>query len=276
MIKRILVTTDGSESAEIGVRCAVTIAKAQNASLVVLYVTDIKLLEGPFLRDLTASLGAAPYVNYQGNIALLLDERGKNALSHAESLCEELGVACKTLQQTGIVPRVICENAELADLIVMGRAGEHNKFLEGLIGSTVEAVVRRASVPVLITGHDVLCDGDVVLPYDGSAQAKKALRAGALFAAQHKNKIRVLVVDTPENCELLEAAQSYLQNRELDVDYSCRQGDPGAEIVSFAKSCNAALIIMGAYGHNKLRELVLGSTTSYTINHAPCPVLLVR
>lgn len=276
MIKRILVTTDGSESAEIGVRYAIAVAKKQEASLLILHVTDIKLLEGPFLRDLTASLGAAPYVNYQGSISMLLDERGKTALLHARKLCEKQGLECETSLQTGVVPRVICENAELVDMIVMGRAGEHNQFLDGLIGSTTEAVVRRASVPVLVTGHDTPTNGDIVLAYDGSPQAKKALRVCADFATHNARKMRVLVVGGEEDAALLEETRNYLQNRDINVEYTLRDGEPGAEIVSFAADCNAGIIIMGAYGHNKLRELVLGSTTSHTINHAPCPVLLIR
>lgn len=276
MIKRILVTTDGSESAEIGVRYAIAVAKKQGASLLILHVTDIKLLEGPFLRDLTASLGAAPYVNYQGSISMLLDERGKTALLHARKLCEKQGLECETSLQTGVVPRVICENAELVDMIVMGRAGEHNQFLDGLIGSTTEAVVRRASVPVLVTGHDTPTAGDIVLAYDGSLQAKKALRVCADFAAHNARKMRVLVVGGEEGTSLLDETRNYLQNRDIEVEYARREGEPGAEIVSFAADCNAGIIIMGAYGHNKLRELVLGSTTSHTINHAPCPVLLIR
>jgi len=134
MIKRILVPTDGSESAEIGVRYAVALARREGASLLVLHVTDIKLLEGPFLRDLTASLGAAPYVNYEGSISMLLEERGKAALAYARQLCEQEGVPCETSLQTGVVPKVICESADLVDLVVMGRAGEHNQFLDGLIG----------------------------------------------------------------------------------------------------------------------------------------------
>lgn len=276
MIKRILVTTDGSEAAAIGVRYAVALAKKQGASLLVLHVVDIKLLEGPFLRDLTSSLGAAPYVNYHGSISMLLDERGKAALAYAKDLCERQNVPCETSLQTGIVPRVICEKADLVDLIVMGRAGEHNQFLDGLIGSTTEAVARRASVPVLVTGHDVPGAEHFVLAYDGSTHAKKALRVSADLAERDARKMHVLIVEEKQPDSLLDEVQEYLQSRAVDVTYEQRGGDPGEQIVAFAAECEAGIIIMGAYGHSKLRELVLGSTTSYTVNHAPCPVLLVR
>lgn len=276
MIKRILVPTDGSESAEIGVRYAVALARREGASLLVLHVTDIKLLEGPFLRDLTASLGAAPYVNYEGSISMLLEERGKAALTYARQLCEQEGVSCETSLQTGVVPRIICENADLVDLVVMGRAGEHNQFLDGLIGSTTEAVARRATVPVLVTGNDTPGGEHFVLAYDGSPHAKKALRAGADLAEGSLRIMHVLVVGDEQADGLLDEVRDYLQSRDINVTYERKTGEPGKEIVSFASECKAGIIIMGAYGRNKLRELVLGSTTSHTINHAPCPVLLVR
>lgn len=276
MIKRILVPTDGSETAEIGVRYAVALAKRQEASLLVLHVTDVKLLEGPFLRDLTSSLGAAPYVNYQGSISMLLEERGKAALNYARQLCEEQGVPCETTLQTGVVPRVICESAELVDLIVMGRAGEHNQFLDGLIGSTAEAVVRRATVPVLVTGSDTPGGEHFVLAYDGSAHARKALRVAADVAEGTPRTMHVLVVGDEQADSQLEEVRDYVQSRDINVTYERRTGDPGKEIVAFASELNAGIILMGAYGGSKLRELVLGSTTSHTINHAPCPVLLVR
>lgn len=71
MFKRILLPTDGSESAAVGARYAAALAKKHRATLIGLHVVDVKLLEGPFLRDLSASLGTAPYVNYQNNIAMI-------------------------------------------------------------------------------------------------------------------------------------------------------------------------------------------------------------
>ncbi len=276
MMKRILVTTDGSDSSAIGVRYAVALAAKKKASLLALHVVDVKLLEGPFLRDLSASLGAAPYVNYQGSIAMILDERGKAALEYVAKLCKEKDVPCETELQTGIVPRVIVEKGELVDVIVMGRAGEHKDFLEGLIGSTTEAVVRRASVPVLVTGRDTPGADHFVLAYDGSRHGKKALKVGVALAEQMLGKMHLLVVGEESGQQLLDDAREYLQSHTIDLEYVQRTGDPGECIVAYARECDAGLVVMGAYGHSKLREIVMGSTTSHTVNHAPCPVLLVH
>ncbi|NIA13109.1 MAG: universal stress protein [Nitrospiraceae bacterium] len=276
MMKRILVPTDGSASASVGLRYAVALAKRIGAKLYGLHVVDVKLLEGPFLRDVSASLGTAPYVNYQGNIALILEERGRAALETFENACEEAGVEFETAQMTGVVPRMIIEKSELADLLVMGYGGEHSEWLDGLVGSTTATVARRAKLPVLVTSTDTPGTQRFVVAYDGSAHARAALRTAAEIARAWGLTCHVLVVGETEAAALLDEARSYLQTHELTAEYVLRPGDPSETIVEYARECDADLLVMGAYGHTKVRELVVGSTTAYALNHAPCPLLLSR
>lgn len=276
MIRRILVPTDGSDFAAIGVRYAAALAKRCSAALLGLHVVDIRLLEGPFLRDVSASLGTAPYVNYQGNIALILEERGKTALDACRRVCEEAGVPCETALLTGVVARGIIEKAELCDLVVMGRGGEHSEWLDGLVGSTTEAVVRRTTQPVLVTGTDTPGTRLFLVAYDGSHHARRALQTAAAISSQWEVPFRVLVVGERKADALIEEARSYLQTHAAQAEYAEETGDPSETIVSYAAEHGVDLIIMGAFGHSKVRELVVGSTTAYAINHAPCPLLLTR
>jgi nucleotide-binding universal stress UspA family protein len=276
MIKHILVPTDGSPAAQRGVRYAAGVAGYYGAKLHGLHIVDIKLLEGPFLRDMSASLGTAPYVNYQGNISMILEERGKMALEQFNQICREASVAHETILVTGIVVRSILEKSELADLIVMGRSGEHSEWLEGLVGSTTQAVVRRATRPVLVTAIATPGRGRFMVAYDGSHHAKRALQAAAAICADWQVPLDLLVVREKKAEALVEEAQAYLQAHGTAVNYVTRTGDPSEIIVRYARECHADLLIMGAYGHTKVRELVVGSTTAYAINHAPCPLLLAR
>lgn len=276
MVKRILVPTDGSDVAGVGARFAVALGARLGAKLLGLHVVDIKLLEGPFLRDISASLGTAPYVNYQGSIALILEERGKAALTAFRNWCDEAGVACETFQTTGIVARSIVERSELADLIVMGRSGEHSEWLDGLLGSTTETIARRARRPLLVTTTDTPGYQRLLLAYDGSANARAALRAAADIATHLDMACSVLVVDEHDGQRILEEARSYLDSHGREGQYLLRTGDPGETIMECATECGADLLVLGAYGHTKVRELVLGSTTAFALNHASCPVLLTR
>jgi nucleotide-binding universal stress UspA family protein len=276
MIKHILVPTDGSDQADIGVRYAVDFAQDYQATLHGLHVVDIKLLEGPFLRDISASLGTAPYVNYEGNISLILEERGRAALDAFRRVCEAAGATCETILDTGLVVRTILERAELSDLIVLGRTGEHGKWLEGLMGSTTEGVARRSDRPVLVTGTQRVGREKLLVAYDGTAHAKEALHVAADFGVKWSAHVSVVVVGIEHGDALLAEAQSYLQAFELETSYLREEGDEGERIMHTADTIKADLLVMGAYGHSKVRELVVGSTTAYALNHAGCPILLTR
>lgn len=275
MIKRILVPTDGSEVASLGVDYAIAFASMCQSHVTGLHVVDVKLLEGPFLRDISASLGTAPYVNYQNNIALILEERGRAALHAFEQACQRASIDCSTSLVTGVVPRSILEHAELADLVVMGRAGEHSEWLDGLVGSTTAAVARRATQPVLVTGTREVGARRFVVAYDGSQHAKRALKAAVQILPYWSEPCHVVVAgDHPDG--LRDEVDAYLGAHNHAYEFVVRGGDPSEVIVAYAREAGADLLVMGAYGHTKVRELVVGSTTAYALNHAPCPLLLCR
>lgn len=276
MIRRVLAATDGSEASLAAVRYAALLAKKHGAAMTLLYVVDIKLLEGPVVRDLSASLGSVPFMNYQGIISRLLEDRGEEALKKTGDLCESEGIATEILLRTGLVHRVIVEHAHLADLIVMGRSGEHAPFLEGLMGSTTEAVVRRSPIPVLVVSGKIPESDQMVVAYDGSRQAKKALRFAAELAEHENRPFQLLSVGDDSAQVWLEDAREYLREHPTVAGFERRSGDAEDEILRFAEEQKAGLLVIGAYGRNKLYELVLGSTTSHVLNHAHCPVLLVR
>lgn len=276
MIKKLLVPTDGSSHAQMGVDYAVSLAKQHGAQLHGLYVVDVRLLEGPFLRDLSASLGTAPFVNYQNNVTLILEERGKAALSAFASSCERAGLAHETTQMTGQVVGSIVDQGELVDLIVMGRSGEHADWLDGVLGSTTEGVVRRAKCPVLVTDRPEARIDQVVVAYDGSSHAKQALHLAADLGESWGGRYAILSVSGDHAAQWLDEARSYMEAHSIDVEYIGHEGDPREIVLKVCTEKNADLLLMGAYGHSKVREMLLGSTTAHLINHAECPVLLTR
>ncbi len=62
----------------------------------------------------------------------------------------------------------------------------------------------------------------------------------------------------------------------IDCETIILSGKEQDEIVKFIREGSVELMVMGAYGHNRLRELLLGSTTSHVIHKSPIPVLLIR
>ena len=276
MIKRILVPTDGSAASSSGAAYAVGLAQQYVARLHGLHVIDVRLLEGPFLRDISSSLGVEPYGNYLTGIGDILRERGKAVLAAFHDLCADANVEADSSLDSGLIAHCIVERSELSDLIVMGRSGEHSGFLAGLLGSTAQAVIRRAHCPVLVTGRAEAGLRRFLVAYDGSVHAKKALQMAAALAETWGVPFDVLVVGETGIEGRFSEARSYLEAHEVEAEYISRTGDPSESIVAVAAEHAADLVVMGAYGHTKVRELVVGSTTDYAIHHAPCPVLLTR
>lgn len=275
MIKRILVPTDGSDFAATAIDYAVSLAERHQARLHALHVIDIKLLEGPFLRDVSAALGTVPFVNYQNNIASILEARGRAALLAFEEKCKAAGLDYETTLESGNVVQIILEQSELADLCVIGRRGEHGAWAEAALGSTTERVVRRARCPVLVTEQPAAELKHIVVAYDGSPHASHALQFAAELVQTWNLACDVMAVGDRAP-GWLDEAKAYLDAHGAQVGYSIQEGDPSETIVAFARDKGTDLIVMGAFGHTKVREWVVGSTTAYVMNHAPCPVLLTR
>ncbi len=276
MIKHILVPTDGSAQANIGVQYAVAAAKRLGAVVHGLYIVDSKLLEGPYLRDISASLGQEPYVNHQGKLELILEERGKVALGQVESACKKAGVECKTELHTGMVVSSIVEASELCDTIIMGRSGEHAEWLDSVLGSTTESVARRSKQPLIVTGTPEAAFGRVLAAYDGSDHAKSALRLAADLVEEWKATLVVLTAGS-DDCEAIQQeAREYIEPHKIDAEFVKDSRDAGNAVIAVAKEVGADIVFIGAYGHNIIRERILGSTTTFILNNATTPILLVR
>jgi nucleotide-binding universal stress UspA family protein len=279
MFKTILVPTDGSESSKKALKYAVNFAKIYGAVVKGISVVDIRTLEGPFVQDLVASTGLISYEDSQGKIKAILEQKAEAVLKELSEYCKENDVICDTKLTIGIVSKVICEEAGLADVVIMSSHGEHQGFTDVLLGSTTESVIRKSNKPVILINKDCLCSVEnVLVAYDGGSYSKDALAVAANIAVEQKCKISVLVVDKSEaeHKNILADAKKYLESYHVKFEGILAQGEIAEEILAQAEKTNSQLIIMGAYGHSKLHDVILGSVTQYVLNEAECPVLVVK
>jgi nucleotide-binding universal stress UspA family protein len=120
----------------------------------------------------------------------------------------------------------------------------------------------------------------LLLAYDGSPHANRALQWAAEIAATLQLPVVVLSVHKREG----EAAMNVLKAKEYLSAYPLhvtpvsliQYGHVADEILWVASEQDCNLIVMGAYGHNPLREAVLGSTTEKVMNETAVPLMLVR
>jgi len=280
MTKQILVPTDGSDNSLTAADYAISIARINTSGIFGLFVKDIKILAGPLIHDIGTSIGGmVPYGTYNQTIREMLESKADAALNQIEWKCTQAGVPFHRETKEGIVNHEIVKAAEHCELIAMGKAGVHAKWLDVFLGSTVEFVVRQVHKPILITPSEYKPFSRMLIAYDGSSFSDEALRAGADLAQTLGLDITLVCVDDKENkaLEVLSRAKAYLGEMNLKANnIVAREGKDHAQGIQDTCKEGFDLLVMGAYGHSRIREMILGSTTVRVMRATNCPILLCR
>jgi len=276
MIKSILIPVDGSENSKIAVAYAIFFAEFFNAETCGLNVIDIRSLEGPFLSDISASLGFAPFQNYLPKFEQILEERSDLILSSIEDIVNKTKIKFRQKKLTGVVSTIISEESKKFDLVVVAQRGEHEQWSTGLLGSTTESVVRKAPRPVLVTPNNFRQIKKVTVAYDGAVESSNALKTACeIFLTNDFEVTVVMVTDDIETKDRLSAeVKEYTAPYNKEVDIVALTGDAGKEILNYAEENGMDLIIMGAFSHGRFHDIILGGTAAYIIRKSTIPVLL--
>ena len=283
MIKKILIPTDGSVNSLTAQEYGIYIARKQNSSLTGLYVIDINLIQGPMVTDISGSAAMPPSEGFFDAIEKSLEEKADSVLKEFQERCQKSGVKAEVKKAIGKISSIIIEEAQSVDLILMAKKGEHFHLKEGgLLGSVAEAVVRNSGKPVLITPEKFLEIESMALAFDGSDAATKALRFSLELSKDNIWPLTVVIV-TPDakKADALSTQVEEMNEKETnaplaDCEIIIFTGKEQDEIMKYINAEPVELMVMGAYGHNRLREFLLGSTTSQIIRKSPIPVLLIR
>ena len=279
MENKILIPVDGSANSDVAVEYGVYVALKLNSVVSGLHVMDINLLQGPMLTDISGTVGMPPYDGFIDAVEASLDERADIVLNSFRERCRWRGLKVEAKKVIGRIDEVIIEEARDADFIVMAKKGEHFHLKEGgFLGSVAESVIRHSAKPVMVTPENFLEIESMGIAYDGSPSAKKALDLSLGLSKQAAWPITaVIITENMDKASILTAEiEDAAEKQEADCEVIVLPGKEGTEILKFIREGAVELMVMGAYGHNRLRELLLGSTTSQVIQKSPIPVLLMR
>ena len=278
MIKRILVGVDTSEHSRVAQAYAFGLARRLGASLIGLHVVDIVSIEGSFFHDISGSLGLEPYLDFSSRMREVLTARGRAVVEEFCAAAARENIPAQPLLDMGVVANQICERAKAADLVMIGHRGVHERFSTGLLGSTAESVARKSPRPLFVSPRTRREINRLALAYDGSERASKAMRAAAEFATDLRAPLTVITVarDRSAGERVLAEARQYLEPYRIEPSFKLLSGHAHEEIVRFLSVSGTDLLFIGAYGHSRIIEMVLGSTTEYVLRNAPCPVFLSR
>ncbi len=278
MIKRILVGIDTSEHSRTAQAYAFHLARRLGATLIGLHVVDIVSIEGSFFHDISGSLGLEPYLDFSSKMREILNARGHAVLEDFAQAARREDIAAETVLDLGVVANQLCERAKAADLLMIGHRGVNERFSTGLLGSTTESVARKSPRPMLVSPIRFREVTRALLAYDGSDRASRAMRAAADFATTVDVPLIVITVarDLKLGERTLNQARSYLEPYSIRAEFKLVPGHAHEGIIAALKEFEADLLFIGAYGHSRIIEMVLGSNTEFVLRNASCPVFMSR
>jgi nucleotide-binding universal stress UspA family protein len=211
--------------------------------------------------------------------AKLAQRRGRAILEDAKAAIEPSGITdVATRLRLGDIVETIAEIEADADMVVIGKRGEGADFARLHLGSNLERIARSNRKPIFVASRAFKPIESFLIAFDGGASSMKAVDHVARSRLFEGLSCRILMVaqDTPEAQKRLQDAGSILQAGGYSVRADIVAGQPDAVIARTVETEGIDLLVMGAYGHSRIRNLVIGSTTTEMIRSCKVPVVLFR
>jgi nucleotide-binding universal stress UspA family protein len=282
-MKNILICTDGSNYAHEACRYAAWLSQKTQANIRVLYVTDLRQFEIPAVADFSGSLGIQPFEGMVAQLHEVEELKSKFVEDHALKTLRAAGVADEKFSfhhETGLLVDVLGDYADAADLVLLGKRGENVNFATEHLGSMLERVLRSIKKPCLVTNRKFQPISKLAIAYDGGKSCQQALDFIAKNEPFCSVELHVVVcVEGHEEAEAtarLKEAETKLQAAGLSPNCQVLGGDVENAIANYVKQEKIELLFLGAYGHSRIRELLIGSTTTELLRRCYVPVLCFR
>jgi len=282
---KLIALIDGSVYSESVCDHAAWLATRMKASVEILHVLGRRSASSTQNLSGNIGLGARTALleelaESDAQIAKLAHKRGRAILEDASNRLTEAGVTEVTtaLRNADIVETVQTYEKD-ADVIVIGKRGEAADFAKLHLGSNVERVVRSSHRPILVTSRAFKPIEKVLIAFDGGPSVLKAIDHIAARGDQFSGlDFRLLSVGTElaSTRQKLDAATEKLRAAGYKADAQIVQGEPDKVIGNQADEGEADMLVMGAYGHSRIRTLIIGSTTTEMIRSCKIPVMLFR
>ncbi len=273
-LKDILVHVDVTESSAERLNTAINLAKANGARLTGIYVKT-----KPYIPGYAEAQIAAEVVQEQ---AKKEDEAAKEAGEKFQAAVgsNDLETGWRVLD--GEVTNIIAEQARFYDLVVVGQCDPDSKIFMGDCDMP-DRLITESGRPALVipyVGKYGTIGKHILVAWDGSPVAARAVH-DAMSLLEMAEKVTVMVInpedDNDEKPEFPAAdIADHLERHGINVETDSVKTDikTADMLLSRASDLGADMIVMGAYGHARWAELMMGGVTEHILSHMTVPVLM--
>lgn len=274
IIQRILVALDASPHSLAALEAAAELAARLKAELLGLFVEDVTLLrltELPFSQE----IGLFSTTRRQLGSAQLERQFRAQAGRMRQRLARIAGreqIPWSFRVVRGVIASELLQAALEADLLILGRTGG-SLTKRRRLGSTARAILTQAPHLTLILQHGTRLGLPVVVVYDGSVAAQRALAVAAYLVQEQNGSLRVLTLaeESDEAHHLAQQVDTWLQAQDLTAHYRWLDSARLSRLAHLVQLEQGGVLILPAETPNLQGEVLLD-----LLDEVDCPILLVR
>jgi len=273
-IKTILVLADGGAGTVATLQTAVILARRFTAALAVLHVrADVETMV-PVIGE---GMSGAMVEQMMGAMAQTVEVRAAKAREAYQQVCASAGIPATWRDSTGRETDIVANAGRLTDLIVIGRPDAET---ETPLAATLDAALFDTGRPVLVAPSPAPASvgSRVVIAWNGSAQAARVVAGAMPFLRGAKEVLVYTVGDIGRSASAADLV-AYLAYHEVKAVHESLTADNltvGGRLLKHASERQADLLVMGAYGHSRLREMILGGATRDVLAAVNLPLLMAH
>lgn len=180
--------------------------------------------------------------------------------------------------RNGDVVDAIADFEGEAELVVIGKRGEASDFDRLLPGSNLEHLIRSCEKPVLVASREFKPIKRFLIAFDGGVSVSKAIDYLSINTSFSDIECELLSVTSKKSDigSKMEKAAQKMRDAGYSVTTKIESGQPETVIAREVESDGYDLLIMGAFGHSRIRNLIVGSTTTEMISACKIPILMLR
>ena len=270
---KILLGLDGSPYAQAAIEYACQLALAHNAS-----ITGVAIIDLPGIKSSSGPvpIGGAHYdVQLEDQQLKETEEKAKAILDNFAHICEDRQIKAVLHADTGRPFSEIVEESKFHDFIVMGKRTFFEYTANETYG-TLEQILKNGLAPVLAVPDSVRQIEKVLVAYDNSAPASKAVHMFLLLGIWNACDITLLTVnsDAEAGQTLLGNLAEFFESYGIKPNLVTQDGHPDDVIKSYIAENDIDMLVMGAYGRKSVREFFVGSVTQHLIQETTIPLFL--
>lgn len=236
--------------------------------------------------DFSGSIGLGAQEDLLADLARLDETRGKLAQEAGRQLMEAVksrAVAAGVPQpesrlRNGELVETLAELEGEARLFVIGKRGEAAETAPQHIGSNLERVARALHRPILVVSQEFTAPKNFMIAFDGSKTTRKGVEMIAASPLLRGLPCHVVMADagSAKATEQLHWAEATLTENGFQTTTAMIDGDAETVLADYLEQRQIDLVVMGAYGHSRIRQLLVGSTATAMMRTSSVPLVLLR